>query len=203
MDQIKIGKFIASRRKECGLTQMQLAQQLGITDRAVSKWENSRALPDASCMLTLCRILGISVTDLLSGEVITVENKNQELEKKLLEIVKEREQAHKQLLTLETVISVTAVVMLTAIMCLAIFLQIAPWLRSTLIAVGFVVFIVAMSFAIRIEQKAGYYACAKCGHRQVPGYWNVYLAPHVNTARYLRCPKCGQRSWQKKVLTKE
>ena len=74
MDQIKIGKFIAERRKNKNLTQMQLAEKLGITDRAVSKWENGKAMPDSAIMLELCDTLEISVNDLLHGEVISMEN---------------------------------------------------------------------------------------------------------------------------------
>ena len=85
MDQIKIGKFIQARRREKNLTQLQLAEALHITDRAVSKWETGRALPDSALMLDLCNILGINVTDLLNGEVITMDNYNKELEKNLLE----------------------------------------------------------------------------------------------------------------------
>ncbi|MBQ8572260.1 MAG: helix-turn-helix transcriptional regulator, partial [Ruminococcus sp.] len=72
MDQIKIGKFISKCRKEKNLTQMQLAEKLGITDRAISKWETGKSLPDSSIMLELCEMLGITVNDLLSGEVVTM-----------------------------------------------------------------------------------------------------------------------------------
>ena len=72
MDQVKIGKFIADCRKRANLPQMQLAEKLGITDRAISKWETGKALPDSSIMLELCGLLGITVNDLLSGEVISV-----------------------------------------------------------------------------------------------------------------------------------
>lgn len=68
MNQSKIGKFIAALRTERGLTQRELAQKLHISDKTVSKWENSRGLPDASLMLPLCETLGISVNELLSGE---------------------------------------------------------------------------------------------------------------------------------------
>ena len=87
MDQIKIGRFIAECRKRENLTQMQLAEKLNITDRAVSKWECGKAMPDSSIMLSLCEILKISVTDLLCGEVVTMENYNKELEKNLLEMI--------------------------------------------------------------------------------------------------------------------
>ena len=68
MDQVKIGKFIAEKRKENNLTQMKLAEMLAVTDRAVSKWETGKSLPDSSIMIELCNILKITVNDLLSGE---------------------------------------------------------------------------------------------------------------------------------------
>ena len=77
MDQLKIGKFIAECRKQKCLTQIQLAEKLSITDKAVSKWERGVAMPDTSIMLELCDILGISVNELLSGEKIDMENNNQ------------------------------------------------------------------------------------------------------------------------------
>ena len=88
MEQIKIGKFIAECRKNINLTQMQLAERLNVTDRAVSKWETGRAMPDSAIMLELCDILGITVNDLLSGEVVTMDNYNKEMEKNLIEAVK-------------------------------------------------------------------------------------------------------------------
>ena len=74
MDQIKIAGFIASCRKEVNLTQKQLAERLGITVKAISKWENGVTMPDTSIMLELCDILGISVNELLSGEKMDMEN---------------------------------------------------------------------------------------------------------------------------------
>ena len=95
MNQIKIGKFIAECRKNVSLTQMQLAEKLGITDKAISKWERGVAMPDTSIMLELCDILGISVNELLSGEKINMENNNQKNEQLLLEMAKDLEQKNK------------------------------------------------------------------------------------------------------------
>ena len=106
MDLIKIGKFISEQRKKIGLTQMQLAEKLNITDRAVSKWETGKAMPDSSLMLPLCDILGITVNDLLSGEVVTMENYNKELENKLVEMVKQKEESDKRLLRIEIVMGI-------------------------------------------------------------------------------------------------
>ena len=96
MDQIKIGKFIAECRKNANLTQMQLSEKLGITDKAISKWERGISMPDTSIMLELCDILGISVNELLSGEIINMENNHQKNEQLLLDMAKELERKTKQ-----------------------------------------------------------------------------------------------------------
>ena len=70
MDQIKIGKFISKKRKENNITQSNLAEKLGISDRAVSKWENGMCMPDAGNIPELCKILNITINDLFSGEVV-------------------------------------------------------------------------------------------------------------------------------------
>ena len=77
MNQIKIGKFIAECRKRNNLTQMKLAEKLNITDRAISKWENGKGMPDSSLMLDLCNELKISVNELLSGEMIGMKSYNE------------------------------------------------------------------------------------------------------------------------------
>ena len=100
MDQIKIGKFIAECRKKNNLTQMQLAEKLNITDRAISKWENGKGMPDSSIMLDLCSELKISVNELLSGEVLEVNNYNEKLEQNLIDIVKQKEESDKTAIAL-------------------------------------------------------------------------------------------------------
>ena len=74
MNQTKTGTFISECRKEKRMTQAQLAEKLNITDRAVSKWETGKSMPDSSVMLELCEILGITVNELLSGERIDMES---------------------------------------------------------------------------------------------------------------------------------
>ena len=203
MDQVKIGKFIAECRRKTNLTQMQLAEKLNITDRAVSKWETGKSLPDSSIMLDLCDVLKISVNDLLTGEVVTVDNYNKELENNLLEMIKQKELADKRLLSVEVFIGITATVVLFALIFIAAFVQMEGWLRVSLISLGFALFLAGCFYALRIEQVAGYYACKECGHRYVPTYKAVNLAPHMGRTRYMRCPECGKCSWQKKVLRKE
>ena len=206
MDQIKIGKFIASKRKEQDLTQAQLAEMLGITDRAISKWETGKSLPDASIMLDLCSLLKITVNDLLSGEVVSMDNYNNEMEKNLLKMVEQKEQSDKRLLRLEILIGIISTVLLLLMIvfgAVLIKMDYAKWIGLLLFAIGTVQFAVCMLLALRIEQVAGYYQCKKCGHKYVPTYKNVNLAMHVGRTRYMKCPECNKWSWQKKVLNKE
>ncbi len=203
MDQTKIGKFIAECRKQKNLTQMQLAEKLNITDKAISKWERGLSLPDSSIMLELCGILSITVNDLLSGEVITMDNYNKELEKNLFEVIKQKEQADKRLLSLEVFVGYLISIIFISLVLVASFVQMANWLRIVLIGIGIILFAAGIGFAIRIEQTAGYYECAKCGYRYVPSYKSVLMSTHWGRTRYMRCPKCNEKSWQKKAISKE
>lgn len=204
MNQAKIGVFIAQCRKEVGLTQSGLAEKLNITDRAVSKWERGKSLPDASIMLELCSILEITVNDLLSGERLGMENYNKELENKLLEMVKEKEQKDKQLLALEWVVGTLSVLILLVASIVASYVpNLQEWVRSLIVLAGLIPCVIGVCFAIKIEQTAGYYECRKCGHRYVPTLRAVIWAPHMGRTRKMRCPKCQEKSWQKKVISKE
>ena len=84
MNQERIGKFIAELRKEKGLTQAQLAEHFGISNKAVSKWETGKSLPDASIMIDLCNLLGITVNELLSGERISMEDYKEKAEENII-----------------------------------------------------------------------------------------------------------------------
>ncbi len=203
MDQVKIGRFIAERRKTVGLTQLQLAEMLNITDRAVSKWETGKAMPDSSLMLELCDILKITVNDLLYGEVVSMENYNKELENNLLQAVKDKEQSDKRLLFMEIVVGVACLVVFLALSAVATFVEMEEWLKILLILIGLAPLLIATPFMLKVEQTAGYYECAKCGHRYIPEYKRVFFAMHINRTRYMKCPKCNKRSWNKKKISKE
>ncbi len=87
MNQIKIGKFISECRKEKKLTQSQLAEKMNITDKAVSKWENGKSLPDISLLLPLCEILGISLNELFIGEHIPNDKLKEKTDEVLLDMI--------------------------------------------------------------------------------------------------------------------
>ncbi len=203
MDLIKIGKFIANCRKDKKITQEKLAEKLYISDRAISKWERGLSLPDTDKMLELCDILDITVNELLNGEKTERNDDNKKTEKLLIDMVKQKKESDKRLLSIEIVIGILITVILLALVFIASFCEMEYWLRITLILTGFIPLVIIVPFAILIEQKAGYYECQKCHHKYIPTYSSVLCAMHINRTRYMKCPKCNQRSWQKKVITKE
>ena len=203
MDQIKIGKFIAECRKKNNLTQMQLAEKLNITDRAISKWENGKAMPDSAVMLDLCNELEISVNELLSGERIEMKNYNESVEKKLLEMVKQKEENDKRMLRMEILMGILSILPLLISTVIVLIVPMEEWLGSVIVGTSLIPLLIATPFALKIEQTAGYYECQKCHHRYVPTYKGVFAAMHYGRTRYMKCPECNKRSWQKKVISKQ
>jgi len=202
MNQIKIGKFIAECRKKANLTQMQLAEKLGITDKAISKWERGMAMPDTSIMLELCDILCISVNELLSGEKINMENNNRKNELLLLDMAKELEKKDKTIWSSMWVIMIVSMIaLLAAIFFARFFIPEGVWQLITVLG-ACVVFLIPCFYALKLEVSVGVYKCKNCGHEIVPTYKEVMMAPHRGFTRYLICPKCGMRTWCKKVLKK-
>lgn len=203
MDQVKIGQFIATCRKEQGMTQANLAEKLGITDRAVSKWETGRSLPDSGIMLELCELLHINVNELLSGENIMTETYDRMAEKNLLNMKREMEEQNRLMLKMEYLISFPCVAVGLIMCAVAAYVELPDWARIIMIGSALAMILTVGIIAVGIEQKAGYYECGKCGHRYVPAYGCTFFAPHMGRTRYMKCPECGKRSWQRKVLTVE
>ena len=202
MDQMKIGKFIADCRKQKNLTQMQLSEKLGITDKAISKWERGIAMPDSSIMLELCDILGISVNELLSGEKINMENNNEKNEQLLLEMAKELEKKNKTIWSsMWAIMIVSMTVLIAGIFIAAFLIPEGVWQLVTIVGVCAVFFIPCL-YAVKLEVSVGAYKCKNCGYEIVPTYKEAMMAMHRGTTRHLKCPKCNERTWCKKVIKK-
>ncbi len=203
MDLIKIGKFIADCRKRKNITQEELAEKLYITDRAVSKWERGLSLPDADKMLELCSILDINVNELLNGEKINMKDYEKKTNELLVELAKQEELKNKKMITDMYVLSVTAVVFYIGITLLAAYTLGEGTIFGIIVTIATIILVAVALYAFKLEIYTGYYECKKCHHRYVPNsYWKVMFSPHVDTTRYLKCPKCGKRSWSKKVMSK-
>lgn len=202
MDQLKIGKFNAECRKQKQLTQLQLADKLGITDKAISKWERGIAMPDTSIMLELCDILCISVNELLSGEMINMENSNEKNEQLLLDMAKELETKNKIIWSSMWAIMIVSITALIAGIFIAAFLiPEGIWQLVTILGIC-IVFLIPCFYALKLEVSVGAYKCKNCGHEIVPTYKEVLMAKHRGFTRHLMCPKCNKRTWCKKILKK-
>ena len=199
MNQIKIGRFIAECRKKTNLTQMQLAEKLGITDKAISKWERGIAMPDTSIMLELCDILSISVNELLSGEKINMDN-NQKNEQLLLDMAKELEKKSKTIWSSMWAIMIVSMTALIAGIFIAAFLiPEGVWQLVAILGIC-VLFLIPCFYALKLEVSVGAYKCQNCGYEIVPTYKEAMMAMHRGFTRHLMCPRCNKRTWCKKVL---
>ena len=204
MDKEKIGKLISSCRKEAGLTQAALADKLGITDRAVSKWETGKSLPDASIMIELCNLLGITVNELLTGEHITMEDYKNKAEENLLEMTQKVEKRDKLILQLELWMIGSVIPLFVGMSLFGSYLcdngQVV-W-GSIIIFSQFLLLIPFVYFGLKIEHDAGYYECPNCGERYVPTMKAMFWAPHMGRTRKMTCPHCGKKGYHRKVVSK-
>jgi transcriptional regulator with XRE-family HTH domain len=199
MDQIKIGKFIAECRKKQNLTQAQLAEKLDITDRAISKWETGKAMPDSDIMLDLCDILGIKVNELLCGEMIEIEHKDEQLNELIFQMAKNEERYHKRLLHSAYVIIATSLTALICLMSLISLLIPECGFQEFLIIVSVILFIIPCMIALKFKAETGYYECKNCQHMFVPNYKEIAVLMQTPTRRLLKCTKCGKWTWCKKL----
>lgn len=153
MNQADTGRFIANCRKEKGLTQAQLAERLNITDRAISKWETGKSMPDSSIMLELCQILDISVNELLSGEKIKMENINQKANETLLELKRKDENNINKNTVMSIIFTVTMIIGI--IVCCICDIAITGSLTWSLITLSAILFAWIISFPIILLGKRG------------------------------------------------
>ena len=132
-----------------------------------------------------------------------MDNYNKELENNLLEMVKQKQEADKRLLRMETLAGVMACVPFAVGIIIGLFVPMEEWKQVVIVLSGMIPLLVAIPFLLRIEQVAGFYECKKCHHQYVPEYKSVFVAPHIGRTRYMKCPECHKKSWQKKVISKE
>lgn len=153
MNQVEIGKFIAKCRKEKKLTQAQLAEKLNITDRAVSKWETGKSMPDSSIMLELCEILGITVNELLSGEEVDMEIFEKKADENLIALTKKDENNMKKNVIISIIFS--AILLIGLMVCTICDVAISGNLTWSLIPISSIIFTWVVSFPITILGKKG------------------------------------------------
>lgn len=200
MDQVKIGKFISQMRKEKGLTQKQLDEELLISDKTVSKWETGKGMPEVSLMLPLCEKLGINVNELLTGERIPEEDYKKKAEENIMNIMREKEESIKKVI-IEAVAFVITVLACVAIIAVAGLTDIKAWQRILLVIVAIIIMAGGITVGAMADMSIGTFECKHCGTRFVPSAKEYIFGAHTLTTRRLTCPKCGKRSYCKHRLT--
>ena len=200
MNQLKIGKFIADCRREKKLTQLQLAEKLGITDKAISKWERGIAMPDSSIMLELCSILGISVNELLSGEKMNMENQTAKTEDLLIEMTKKEELLRKKLYIRSRVLYF--IMMFNLVLVAAIFRVDEFWginRVSFLIfsLISLIVYVLTGVMVLPMMYESKRFKCRHCQHE-----FDISKFGKEWFSSYVKCPHCGQKERARRILVK-
>ena len=191
MDQARIGRFIAERRKALGLTQRRLAEQLAVSDKAVSKWETGHGLPEVSLMPSLCAALGITVNDLLSGEYVSERDYQKKAEENMMELMKQNAENKLRMAQSLTCGAVT-IVAACALVCLASFLPLPVAARIALLAFAIATAVAGIWAAATLDVRAGWFECPHCKELFVPPMADYVKGCHTFTKRRLTCPRCGQ-----------
>ena len=201
MDQVRSGRFIAEERKKKGYTQRQLAEKLNISDKTISKWECGNGFPEVSLLLPLCDELGITVNDLLSGEIVPREDYQKKAENNMVEMIRERE-ANKKQFTLTLLLGgVSLAAFLTLL--IVVYTDVIPLtVKLILLAIACVIFTVGVTAVMEGQRKIGYYQCEKCGETFVPGFRTHLLGFNMVSRRFMKCPCCQKRAWCRKVMEK-
>lgn len=203
MDQIRSGRLIAEERKKKGYTQRQLAEKLNISDKTISKWECGNGFPEVSLLLPLCDELGITVNDLLSGEIVPREDYQKKAENNMVEMIRERE-ANKKQFTLTLLLGgVSLAAFLTLLIVVCVYTDAIPLtVKLILLAIACVIFTVGVTAVMEGQRKIGYYQCEKCGETFVPGFRTHLLGFNMVSRRFMKCPCCQKRAWCRKVMEK-
>ena len=191
MEPTRIGRFIAERRKALGLTQRQLAEQLSVSDKAVSKWETGRGLPDVLLMPPLCAALGITVNDLLSGERVGEGDYRKKAEENMMELMRENAENRQRLLQSIACGGVT-VVAVCALVALAAFLPLPALARVALLLLAMATGVAGIWAAATLDARAGWFECPHCRELFAPAMADYVKGRHTFTRRRLTCPHCGQ-----------
>ena len=200
MNLKETGLFIKQKRKEKGLTQEDLARKILVSEKTISKWECGNGFPDTSLILPLCQELGITANELLSAKNLNEKDYKEEAEKNLIVLQAEKERSDKLSLATEWILGIFSVIMILVPCILAAYLQFALWAKILVIIAGFILGFAGFYFCVIIETKAGYYECKHCHHKYIPKFSDVMKSMHMGRTRYMKCPKCNKKSWQKKVV---
>lgn len=201
MDIQKIGMFLAELRKERDLTQDELGEKIGVTNKTVSRWENGNYLPPVEILQILSNFYDVSINELLSGERLSNENYKENAEELIVEdLMKMRQKSKERLITSFTVATIT-ILSGTMIILLGALLSVPVWLRIICIVISLTIILLGIGVCCVLTIDAGVYKCPECGNKFVPSMKDFIFGVHTFTKRKLKCPKCGKKSFCSKKLS--
>ena len=199
MDTIKIGLFIKSLRKEKSLTQREVAEKLTVSEKTTSKWATGKGFPDISLMLPLCKIFDIGMNELLSGERLDEKHYIEKAEENIVSLVNDRTTPRKKII-ISTLSCIFATLSSLALILISAFYITQIWLRIVMIGIALIVIFSNVAVILLVAISTEIFICEKCGEKFVPTLSAYLLAPHTFSRRYLKCPHCGKRCWNKSHL---
>ncbi len=211
MDNKKIGEFIKTLRKEKNLTQTELAEKIMVSDKTVSKWECGMGAPDVSIMMDLCRELGITVNELLSGEKLQKENYMENAEKNFITVLEEGRRNKKSTKALVFLAIASLINVLFVLVFIAYVMEYGllegtffkDWMAYVGIAFEMIIMFATIIPICILDNGMAYFRCKNCGETFRPTDKEYIMAIHAHTTRKLKCPHCGEKTWCKRVSTKE
>ena len=191
MDTIKIGQFIKSLRKENSLTQREVAERLNVSEKTISKWETGNGMPEVSIMLPLCKLFGISINELLSGERLDEKQYVEKAEENMAMLV-DRTTPRKKIV-ISTISCILVILSSLALILISALFITQIWLKFVVIGIALTVVIADIAVILLVAVSTEIYECEKCGKKFVPTLTAYILAPHTLKRRYLKCPHCGKK----------
>lgn len=201
MDMQRIGNFLAELRKDRNLTQEELGEQVGVTNKTVSRWENGNYLPPVEILQMLSKLYNVSINELLSGKRFDDEQYKENAEEYIVaDLMKKRKDAKKRL-TISIIIACLSIVSGVAIVILSALLSAPIWLRISCIVCSVIIISINIGACCALTVDAGVYECPNCGEKFIPSMKAFIFGAHTFTKRKLKCPKCGKKSYCKKKLS--
>ena len=201
MDMQKVGTFLSELRKERNLTQDELGEQIGVTNKTVSRWENGNYLPPAEMLQILSELYDVSINELLSGGRLDEKHYKENAEEYIVtDLMKKRNEAKKRLAVSCIVAAITILAGLSIILLSAL-LSAPIWLKIGCIVFSLIIIVLGVGVCCVLTVDAGVYECPACGEKFVPSMKDFIGGAHAFTKRKLKCPKCGKKNFCKKRLS--
>lgn len=201
MDMQKIGCFLAELRKDKNLTQDKLGEQIGVTNKTISRWENGNYLPPIEMLQILSKFYSLSINELLSGERLDDDRYKENAEDYIAtDLVRKRNDAKKRL-AISFVVAVIAIISGLLIILLSSLLAAPIWVRILSMVFSAIIVILGIGVCCVLTFDAGVYECPTCGEKFVPSMKDFISGAHAFTKRKLICPQCGKKSFCKKKLS--